>query len=87
MSKLTTPIDTHKTIPKNKGRIPTDFSTLSDRPEPIKNSVIVIPFFESATIKEVMASGSSKIVLATIAKIKKRMNQGIFLFKKECCSN
>ena len=70
--------------PKTKGRVPTDFKTFSDKPEPIKNSVIVIPILDNETIDEVKLLGKLKMVLVIIANIKKRMNQGIFTFASFC---
>ena len=70
--------------PKTNGRKPTDFRTFIDRPEPIKYSVIVIPTLDRETIDDVNLLGKLKIVLATIANMKKRMNQGIFTFASFC---
>ena len=82
--RLITPINTQSVTPNTKGRTPTDFITLIDKPEPIKNSVIVIPILDSDTIEEVMFVGMFRKVLATIAKMKKRINHGIFTLASFC---
>ena len=84
VSKLTIPITTHSVTPKINGFVPTDLKTFRDRPEPIKNRVTVIPFFESMTMNEVIFSGKLKIVLETMAKIKKKINHGIFTLASFC---
>ncbi|MFA6360228.1 MAG: hypothetical protein WCX14_05910, partial [Dysgonamonadaceae bacterium] len=65
--RLINPINIHNVTPNTNGRIPTDFNTFNDKPEPIKKSVMVIPFLERKTRNEVIFSGKLKIVLATIA--------------------
>ena len=47
VTKLITPIKIHSVTPKTRGRIPTDFNILSDNPDPIKKSVIVIPILDN----------------------------------------
>lgn len=84
VSKLTIAINIHNETPNINGFAPTDLSVVSDSPEPIRNSVTVIPLFESKTMKEVRLWGRLKRVFATIANIKKRMNQGIFIFDSFC---
>ena len=84
VTKLVTPINTHSVTPRTKGRIPTDFRIFIDRPEPIKNNVIVIPVLDSATMAEVIFVGMFRKVLATIAKMKKKINHGIFTLASFC---
>ena len=84
MSRLTTPITTHSVTPNTKGFAPTDCRTLRESPEPIKKRVRVIPFLESMTMNEVRFWGRLKRVLATMARMKKRMNHGIFTLASFC---
>ena len=70
--------------PNIKGFGPTDFRVLNDSPEPIKKRVIVIPFLESMPMKAVIFWGRLKTVFATMAKMKKRINQGVFILDSFC---
>ena len=84
VSRLTTPINTQSVTPNTKGFAPTVFRVLIDSPDPIKNSVTVIPFFESITMKDVNSFGRFKTVFTTMAKMKKKINHGIFIFESFC---
>ena len=84
VNRLTTPINTHSATPNSKGFAPTVLMVLSDSPEPIKKRVTVIPFLESATMKDVNSLGRLKTVLTTMAKMKKKINHGIFIFDSFC---
>ena len=74
----------HKVTPSSNGFTPTVFRVLRDSPEPIKNSVTVIPLFESMVMNDVKPSGRLKTVFTIMAKIKKKINQGIFIFDSFC---
>ena len=84
MTKLATPITIHRVTPKISGFAPTVFKVLIDNPEPIKNSVTVIPLLESMVMNEVKPMGRLKTVFTIMARMKKKINQGIFTFDSFC---
>ena len=72
---------THNKTPWIKGLTPTDLRTSKEREAPIKNMVIVnvlraIPLMAAPNC----GTPFSKYVFAIIARIKKKINQGILIF-------
>ena len=56
-AKLTNPIKIHNEMPNNKGFEPTFFKVFRDKPAPMKKSVNVRHWRETATIDEVTFVG------------------------------
>ena len=77
--KLSKAIKIHRKTSCTIGRKPTCLITCRDKPAPIRKRVTVKPFLANQTIDDETASGIGRKVLAIIAKIKKKINQGILI--------
>ena len=73
-------IITHSAMPNAKGRRPTSFMLFIDIPEPMKKSDALSPCFAPETVPAESLSGMSSHVLASIAAMKRNINQGTDIF-------
>ena len=70
----------HNDIPRANGLIPVFLMLCTDIPQPIRKRVALMACLEHVTMPDETAAGMSSQVLASIARMKSRMNHGMEIF-------
>lgn len=70
----------HSDIPRANGLIPVFLMLCTDIPQPIRKRVALRACLEQVTMPDETAAGMSSQVLASIARMKNRMNHGMEIF-------
>ena len=85
--KLTVLMSTHNITPNRMALMPTFLMTSTDRSVPIRKRVMAKPVLATSRIFSTSSGGNGKNVLAIIASVKNRMNQGLYTLSVFCLKN